>query len=70
MRSVTRNVVIGTNDGPYMGYLPLVACSKIHVFDVRRIVDGLVVEHWGVPDCLGVLYQLGAASPPAPSKVP
>jgi predicted ester cyclase len=35
------------------------------VFDILRIVDGRMVEHWGVPDRLGALFQLGLAEPPA-----
>jgi len=27
-------------------------------------VNGRVVEHWGVPDRLGVLLQLGTFTPP------
>jgi len=61
----TRNIATGTNDGPYMGNPPTGRSFRIYVFDVLRIVDGLVVEHWGVPDRLGVLLQLGAFSPPA-----
>jgi predicted SnoaL-like aldol condensation-catalyzing enzyme len=35
------------------------------VFDMLRVVDGKVVEHWGVPDRLGALFQTGAMRPPA-----
>jgi hypothetical protein len=35
------------------------------VFDVVRIVDGRTVAHWGVPNRLGVLMQLGLVQPPA-----
>jgi hypothetical protein len=31
------------------------------VFDVIRVEDGLMVEHWGVPDRLAALLQLGLA---------
>ena len=36
---------------------------QIDVFDVIRVENGLMVEHWGVPDRLGVLSQLGLLSP-------
>jgi predicted SnoaL-like aldol condensation-catalyzing enzyme len=36
------------------------------VFDVVRVVDGRMVEHWGVPDRLGVLYQLEIVARPFP----
>jgi hypothetical protein len=29
------------------------------------VSDGRMVAHWGVPDRLGVLMQLGLARPPA-----
>lgn len=60
----TRNVATGTNDGPYMGHPPSGRTFRICVFDVLRVVGGRVVEHWGVPDRLGVLIQLGAISRP------
>ena len=56
----TRNVATGTHDGPYMGHPPSGRRFRIDVFDVLRVFEGRVVEHWGVPDRLGVLFQLGA----------
>jgi predicted ester cyclase len=67
----TRNVATGTNDGPYMGYPPSGRSFRISVFDVMRVVGGRVVEHWGVPDRVGALFQLGAISrPPGFAKGP
>jgi predicted ester cyclase len=57
----TRNVASGTHDGPYLGHAPTGRTFEVQVFDVLRVVDGRVVEHWGVPDRLGVLLQLGLA---------
>jgi predicted SnoaL-like aldol condensation-catalyzing enzyme len=37
---------------------------RVTVFDVLRVVDDKIVEHWGVPDRLGVLIQLGILQPP------
>jgi predicted ester cyclase len=54
-----RMVATGTNTGPYMGHAPTGRCIRIDVFDVIRVENGLMVEHWGVPDRLGVLSQLG-----------
>jgi predicted SnoaL-like aldol condensation-catalyzing enzyme len=34
---------------------------RVHVIDVLRVENGRVVEHWGVPDRLGALLQLGLA---------
>ena len=63
----TRNVATGTNDGTYMGHLPTGRTFRVDVVDVMRVVGGRVVEHWGVPDRLGVLLQLGII--PRPPKV-
>jgi predicted ester cyclase len=61
----TRNIATGTNDGAFMGHAPTGRPMRITVFDVLRVVDGKVVEHWGVPDRLGVLLQIGALQLPA-----
>jgi len=55
----TRNVAVGTHDGSYMGHPPSGRSFRIYVFDVLRVSEGRVIEHWGVPDRLGVLFQLG-----------
>jgi predicted ester cyclase len=60
----TRNVATGTNDGPFFGYTPTGRSMRVTVFDVLRVVGGVVVEHWSVPDRLGALVQLGLLSPP------
>jgi predicted ester cyclase len=60
-----RMVATGTHDGPFMGHAPTGRPIRVDVFDVIRIEDGRMVEHWGVPDRLGALLQLGLLSPPA-----
>jgi predicted ester cyclase len=62
----TRNVATGTHDGAFMGHAPTGRTIRIDVFDTMRVVDGRIVEHWGVPDRLGVLLQIGAIRPPVP----
>jgi predicted ester cyclase len=59
-----RMVATGTNDGSFMGHPPTGRPMRADVFDVIRVEDGRMVEHWGVPDRLGVLFQLGLVSPP------
>jgi steroid delta-isomerase-like uncharacterized protein len=59
----TRNVATGTHDGTFMGHPATGRTFRIDVFDVLRVVDGRVVAHWGVPDRLGVLLQIGAMGP-------
>lgn len=59
----------GTNDGSFMGYPPTGRPMRIDVFDAVRVEDGRIVEHWGVPDRLGTLFQLGLVRPPSPAPV-
>ncbi len=54
----------GTNDGSFMGHAPTGRRMRTDVFDVVRIEDGRIVEHWGVPDRLGVWFQLGTRAAP------
>jgi hypothetical protein len=42
---------------------------RTDLFDSLRVDDGLVVEHLGIPDRLGVLFQLGLARPPSAKTV-
>jgi predicted ester cyclase len=58
-----RMTATGTNDGPFMGNAPTGRPIRIQVFDAIRVRDGRMVEHWGVPDRLGALLQLGLMPP-------
>jgi predicted ester cyclase len=49
----------GTNRGPFMGNPPTGRSMSIDVLDVVRIKAGRIVEHWGVPDHLSLMEQLG-----------
>ncbi len=48
----------GTATGPFFGP-PSHRPIDFTVFDVARIVDGRIVEHWGVPDRFAMLAQTG-----------
>ena len=48
----------GTNTGAFFGP-PSHQHVDILVFDQARIVDGRIVEHWGVPDRFALLAQTG-----------
>ena len=61
-----RNVATGTHDGPFMGHAATGRSIQITVFDVMRVVDGRILEHWGVADQASVLLQIGALRPPGP----
>jgi predicted ester cyclase len=54
-----RFVATGTNLGSFMGNSPTKKKMRIDVIDIVRFQGGKVVEHWGVPDQLGVMLQLG-----------
>jgi predicted ester cyclase len=60
-----RMTATGTNEGSFMGHPPTGRPMRTAVFDTLRIQDGKVVEHWGVPDRLGALFQLGLVRAPA-----
>jgi predicted ester cyclase len=49
----------GTNLGSFAGHPPSGRKAFTDVIDVVRIEDGKIVEHWGVPDQLGMMMQLG-----------
>ena len=48
----------GTNTGAFFGP-PSGQPVDITVFDQARVVDGRIVEHWGVPDRFALLAQTG-----------
>jgi predicted ester cyclase len=58
-----RNRATGVNTGRVFGRPPTGRRFEITVFDILRIHDGRIVEHWGVPDQLGLLVQLGLFDP-------
>lgn len=54
----------GTNEGSFMGHPPTGRVMRTPVFDSLRVDGAKIVEHWGVPDRLSALFQLGLAQPP------
>jgi len=48
----------GTATGPFFGP-PSGRPVDFTVVDIARVVDGRIVEHWGVPDRFAVLAQTG-----------
>jgi predicted ester cyclase len=61
-----RNRARGVNTGSVMGFPPTGRRFETDVLDIMRFEDGLMVEHWGVADQLGLLIQLGLLQRPAP----
>ena len=68
-----RLTATATNTGPFMGHPPNGRSMTIDVIDITRFEGGKMVEHWGVPDRLGAMLQLGLvlapASPGSPAPV-
>jgi predicted ester cyclase len=58
----------GTNLGTFAGHPPTGIKAFIDVIDVARFEGGKMVEHWGVPDQLGMMLQLGHIKPGAPVR--
>ena len=54
----------GTNTGPFFGHPATGRTAYVEVFDVGRFENGRMVAHWGVPDQLGMLLQLGLMTAP------
>lgn len=54
----------GTNDGPFMGMPPSGKHARWRSVGFFRVRDGKIIEHWGIPDLLGLLIQLGVIPPP------
>ncbi|HEU0244339.1 MAG TPA: ester cyclase [Candidatus Limnocylindrales bacterium] len=55
----TRNRARGVNTGSVMGFGPTGASVEVDVIDIGRFADGLLVEHWGIADQMGLLLQIG-----------
>lgn len=58
----------GTHTRVFFGISPTGRAVSIDIMDLCRFEDGKVAEHWGVPDNLSLLRQLGALSEPAGGK--
>jgi steroid delta-isomerase-like uncharacterized protein len=61
-----RSTARGTHRGEFMGLPPSGAEIAIDVIDICRFESGKIVEHWGVPDRLAQLLQLGILPQPQP----
>ena len=58
----------GTNLGSFAGHPPTGIKAFTDVIDVCRFEGGKIVEHWGVPDQLGMMLQLGHIKMGAPAR--
>lgn len=57
---VARITVTGTNDGPFMNMPPTGNKISYKGIDIFRLVNGIVVEHWGIGDNAKMMEQLAA----------
>jgi predicted ester cyclase len=55
----------GTHQGPFMGIEPTGRRATWVAFGVNRYEAGKIREHWGLPDIMGIMRQLGPAPVPA-----
>jgi steroid delta-isomerase-like uncharacterized protein len=62
---VARIRITGTQKGDFQGAPPTGKSMSVEVIDMMRLVDGKIVEHWGLADELSMMQQLGM-TPPAP----
>lgn len=55
--------------GTHLGaFGPLPASGKtltLSVIDICRFEDGQIIEHWGIPDRMSIVEQIGMTRPPA-----
>ncbi|HZD60696.1 MAG TPA: ester cyclase [Anaerolineae bacterium] len=58
----TRSVATGTHKGEFSGIPPTGKTFSVDYFEIYRVVDGKIVEHWWVLDRYKMLVQLGVIS--------
>ena len=55
----------GTHEGPF-GPLPGTGTKlNLDVIHICRFQDGQIIEHWGIPDRMGIMEQIGMPQPPS-----
>lgn len=56
-------------EGTHQGSLGRLPASGTHltleVIDICRFRDGRIIEHWGIPDQMSIMEQIGMPQPPA-----
>jgi steroid delta-isomerase-like uncharacterized protein len=67
-KAVARVRATGTHQGEFIGMPATGKRIEVPVIDIMRFGDdGLVHEHWGLFDSLGMMQQLGAIPAPTPA---
>ena len=54
----------GTHTGQFIAFPPSGKHAVWRSVGFFRIEDGKIREHWGIPDLLGLLIQIGVIPPP------
>jgi predicted ester cyclase len=54
----------GTHEGAFMGVAATGRRCHWAAFGINRYADGKIKEHWGLPDLMGLMTQIGAIPPP------
>lgn len=67
-KAAFRVTLRGTQRGAFQGIGPTGKTVAVSAFDIVRIENGRFSEHWGGPDMLSLLQQLGAVISAAPTK--
>ena len=62
-----RSTMSGTHEGDFMGMPPSGKRFEVTAFDLVRLRDGQVIEHWGLMDAMKMMQQLGAMPEQAPA---
>ena len=62
-----RSTTTGTHEGEFMGVPPTGKRISVPGFDMVRVRDGQVTEHWGLIDAMTLMQQLGAIPAEAPA---
>lgn len=68
-RVMFRCTVQGTHQGTFLGILPTNKRVTVSLLDVIRLEEGWFLEHWGGPDLLDLVHQLGASVKEAGSGI-
>lgn len=61
---VIRHTTRGTHSGMFLGMPPTGRVVQVFGVDIVRIVDGKIVEDWGIIDQPALMQQLGAMPTP------
>lgn len=67
-RIAFRGALRGTHQGTFQGIPPTGKQVTVFAYDLVRIENGKFCEHWGGPDLLNALLQLGAVVSAGPEK--